>query len=417
MTRLRNVRLNLSTYIIGAGLSFVMNGSRAAIAQSSTLFVGSYLNGAVVSFNGSTGAFLSNFVPSGSGGLEHTQGIKFGPDGNLYVVSQYSGAVLRYNGTTGAFLDVFVAPPTGDTNDAGGQGLTFGPDGNLYVSRTFANQVWRYSGSTGAYIDVFASGGGLSFPTDLTFGPDGNLYICSHGTAQVLRYDGSTGALINVFAEASDLVELTFGLDGNLYVSGYDGNDVLRFDGKTGSPLPSLGNTGAEFVAAGLGGLSRADGLVFGLDGNLYVSSVYTDQVLRYNGITGQYLDVFASAGDLQEPNYLAFNPSLPTDVSRLVQATSSSLVYNSGTELYTGTLTLKNIGSLTLDGPLYAALIDLTHGVTLANAAGAYDGVPYLTANISTLAPGATVTLPLRFRNPSNGPIAYTVRTYATGY
>jgi Calx-beta domain len=35
--------------------------------------------------------------------------IGFGPDGNLYVDSQDNGFVKRYNGTTGAFIDDFVA--------------------------------------------------------------------------------------------------------------------------------------------------------------------------------------------------------------------------------------------------------------------------------------------------------------------
>jgi len=52
----------------------------------------------------------------------------------------------------------------------------------------------------------------------------------------------------------------------------------------------------------------------------LYVSSGDTDEVLRYNGTTGAFIDVFVSAmsGGLNGPNFLVFqggsqNVSIPT--------------------------------------------------------------------------------------------------------
>jgi hypothetical protein len=37
----------------------------------------------------------------------------FGPDNDLFVVSETANAVLRYDGTTGAFIDDFVMPGSG----------------------------------------------------------------------------------------------------------------------------------------------------------------------------------------------------------------------------------------------------------------------------------------------------------------
>ena len=59
---------------------------------------------------------------------------------------------------------------------------------------------------------------------------------------------------------------------------------MLRYDGTTGNFI--------DVFASG-GGLNRPWGLTFGPDDNLYVSSSATDEVLRYNGATGEFIDVF----------------------------------------------------------------------------------------------------------------------------
>lgn len=92
--------------------------------------------------------------------------------------------------------------------------------------------------------------------------------------------------------------------DGNLYVSSFGSNQVVRFDGRTGAQL-------GVFVAAGSGGLSGPVGLTFGPDVNLYVTSYGTNQVLKYDGRTGAFLSVFVSAG-LNGPYALTFYPKTP---------------------------------------------------------------------------------------------------------
>jgi secreted PhoX family phosphatase len=51
------------------------------------------------------------------------------------------------------------------------------------------------------------------------------------------------------------------------------------------------------FVSSESGGLGSPDGMLFGPDGNLYVASDSTDEVLRYDGVTGAFIDVFVSGG------------------------------------------------------------------------------------------------------------------------
>src|SRR4028118_1478278 len=163
------------------------------------------------------------------------------------------------------------------------------PQGTFLVGNSRGNNVLQFDGNTGNFLGEFISpgSGGLSNPDTIVFGPDGNgddksdIYVASGDkpgnsaeptASAVLRYDGITGAFIDKFV----------------------GDDP---------------NTAADET----GGLFRPYGLAFGPDGNFYVSSFLSDQILRYNGKTGQFIDVFASgnqqAGGLNGPNGLLFAP------------------------------------------------------------------------------------------------------------
>src|SRR3990170_1183036 len=87
-----------------------------------------------------------------------------------------------------------------------------------------------------------------------------------------------------------------------LFVTSFNSNEVLRYDGTTGAFIDA-------FVTAGSGGLDVPVGLVFGPDGNLYVSSGSTNEVLRYDGTTGAFIDAFVTAGSggLDLPSFLIF--------------------------------------------------------------------------------------------------------------
>jgi len=301
--------------------------------------------GAILRYDGETGAFVEQFVPPGSGGL--CQGSRigpgamvFGPDGHLYVTCAVGdvGLVLRYDGTTGDPLPgPLAAPGTAEfVRDESGElidphGLTFGPDGHLYVSSQGAvavspgdaDRVLRYDGQTGAYIDMFVEtgSGGLDVPMGIVFGPwDGDLYVVSLITNEVLRYDGETGAFLDVFAAAGGLasmvrpVDLRFGRDGNLYVANGIGANVARIHWRTGEAIDN-------FVPPGFGGLDHATGLLVGPDGNLYVADYYESRIMRYDGRTGAMLPsagaaprtaefVTPGSGGLAGPYGLAFFPT-----------------------------------------------------------------------------------------------------------
>ncbi|MEH2245462.1 hypothetical protein [Nostoc sp.] len=86
------------------------------------------------------------------------------------------------------------------------------------------------------------------------------------------------------------------------HVADFKTNDIARYNGKTGEFIDF-------FVTSNSGGLSAPAKQTFGYDGNLYVSSILTNNVLRYNGKTGAFIDAFvpAGSGGLRQPRFLYF--------------------------------------------------------------------------------------------------------------
>ena len=221
-----------------------------AFGPSGDLFVASGNNshGCEVLRYSVTGTFKSVFVTPPPAGGASCSGITFGPDGNLYTTDLILDVVQQYNGQTGAYIKDFVGTGSGGLN--GATNLVFGPDGALYVTSLRNNSVFKYNGTTGAFISQFVAtnSGGLAAPVGMAFGPDGNLYVTSYfspGASTVLRYNGQTGAFMNVFITVLDSIRaglralegITFGPDGRLYVINQDGpaSSVVRFDARSGA--------------------------------------------------------------------------------------------------------------------------------------------------------------------------------------
>jgi hypothetical protein len=143
-------------------------------------------------------------------------------------------------------------------------------------------------------------------------GTRGVLLVANSQGDNIVVFDEETGDFLAtlVQAGAGGLVApdaMVFGPDGNLYVSSGEtaaDSAILRFEPGNGTFI--------DVFAAGAG-LTRPYGLAFGPDGLLYVSSFLTDQILRFNGTTGEFVDIFAAgtgrAGGLNGPHQLVFGP------------------------------------------------------------------------------------------------------------
>ena len=99
--------------------------------------------------------------------------------------------------------------------------------------------------------------------------------------------------------------------NANIYVTNAGSKDISRFD--------SNGNFLGRFISSGRGGLGMPGCLTIGPEGNIYICSTDTDQVLKYDGASGAFLNVFVEtgAGGLNQPVSLVF-AGLPQDEFRL---------------------------------------------------------------------------------------------------
>jgi hypothetical protein len=117
-------------------------------------------------------------------------------------------------------------------------------------------------------------------------------------------------------------------------------------------------------------------------------------------------------AGNTEAASPVAVNIG-PIDLSSSVQFTQYGATLNRTTDKYVGSVSVTNVTGSTLTTPLQVLLGGLTSGVTLDNASGVNGaGAPYVTLGAS-LAPGASVSVPLTFTNPDRAVIGYTPALY----
>ena len=104
-------------------------------------------------------------------------------------------------------------------------------------------------------------------------------------------------------------------------------------------------------------------------------------------------------------------------DITSQIQITRGGFYFNSNTNRYEQRLTLKNISTTFLEGPLRLVLEGFPDFVALANAAGTdsefYD-FPFVSVDIGNdniFQVGEIPSVPLEFSNPSDKPITYRAR------
>jgi gluconolactonase len=201
------------------------------------------------------------------------------------------------------------------------EGVAWGPDGYLYATGE-AGQVYRIAPTEGKWEQIASPGG---FGLGIAIDADANLYVCNNGLHKVLRVSptGET-AVYATGTEAEPAVQPNypvFDAAGNLYVSdsrawGQNNGLIYRFrpggEGEVWCTTPSYYTNGMALSADGrylyvvetcLPGVSRIpikkdgsagerelvvvlpktapDGVAFDAEGNLYIACYSPDRIYR----------------------------------------------------------------------------------------------------------------------------------------
>ena len=184
-----------------------------------------------------------------------------------------------------------------------GSMIFFSAQAAILIGNTAGNNIVELDENTGSFLGEFiAPFDDFESPDTLAYGPDGNLYVTSgttRDTSAVYRFNSQTGELIDRFATGSGLFRpygLAFGPDGLLYVSSFLSDQILRYDSITGSFVDVFARRDGTNE-----GLNGPNGLLFGPDGKLYVTTqgsvadsdgnltfAFDSQVLRYDITTGE---------------------------------------------------------------------------------------------------------------------------------
>jgi len=279
-------------------------------------------------------------------------GMIFTPEGFLLVANQnantnMNGEILQYDGCTGNFMKALIS--SNDSNaPSAPRGIVLS-NNVLYVadyitSNNTPGRVATYNATNGHFLvdlpvpSCTMKGYNLSrfFPKGLVFGPDGLLYVSVYDTADdtagaVVRFDVSTSpaTFFDIFVTNQYVTDLhrpeglVFGSDDNLYISSFrdNGTDPTETDNILIIGGPFSHNPGAllgKIDTDPVDGLIRADAqaILFGPSNKLYVpiqgSAPYTGQVRRYNVKQKQKQKQFEIIAILPGAGYLTFRGTDP---------------------------------------------------------------------------------------------------------
>ena len=285
------------------------------------------------------GAYSGEHIQTDAMGLGVSRAACLGPDDVFYLIQAPAGSsdatIQAYDAWTGQWIRQLSGPGSGGYSYPNFftaapypcHGMKAGPAGDaLYL--VHSGRIHKYDLQTGKYTpwdeNIFYysapawydptgvySGWPSNTAWDLVFPSKDEMLVLLRKNSSVLHYalpdPFATKELVTSGSGGLDTPRgLAIGPDGNLYISSLNTDSVLRFDLQTGAFID-------VFVPTGAGGLDDPGRVVFGPDGNLYVVSQATGSVLRYDGSSGDFLDVFISGPMVSAPYELVYVPEPAT--------------------------------------------------------------------------------------------------------
>jgi DNA-binding beta-propeller fold protein YncE len=271
------------------------------------------------------GILLGSWSAGGLGSSAQLTGIATnGTD--LWLVDSSADKVYKYSGAASRL--------SGSQSAAGSFGLVNGHNGNtnpqdIVTDGTF---FWVVDGTSLKVFKYTLSGSSLgswsidranAHPTGITINPNNvsDVWVVDSGTLKVYQYATAAGR-----TSGSQNASATFALAaGDTNPQGIADPPAVSIADATATEGGNTIRFIDDFVSAGSGGLQSPRHIAFGPDGKLYVASKDSNEVLRYDGATGTFLDAaIPSSAGLVGPFAVGFGP----DGSLYVAAFGSANVF-----------------------------------------------------------------------------------------
>jgi len=264
-----------------------LSSPQGILVDESSLYVSSNDNHRILEYDKRTGEFLGDFIPSRKGDLKQPRELVFDEKRNMYVSSNENHKILKYD-KTGNFIEEYINEQDGLKHP---EGLEFGKN-SLYVSSQEENKVWKFTEINRKIIgEVLIDESYLDKPRGLSFDKQTEiLYITSEGNNKIFSYDTKNRNIEEITSITKsgklnrpyDLILINEDLNKtNFFISNLDNNNLLSFIPQEDTvEVFNPGNTGAI----------SPTGLAFGPDNILYVLSEKNHAIYKYDSIEGNLL-------------------------------------------------------------------------------------------------------------------------------
>jgi hypothetical protein len=330
-------------------------GVSALFSRGEVLLVGEGRKNSITAFELRSGAGVGIFAQPGAGSSYQT----LGPRGMLCVSNQllvvnqnvdtpYNGEILAFDLNTGAFVGKRV-PSSNPNAPYAPRGMIIGADSELLVADVggfdgvHAGRIARYD-SQGTFLgNVNITGLATPFyPMGLVVGPDGLLYVSGVGNLAQGSTDGFifrfqfnagtqnyhylntvvTSTAANYYAPGLHSPEgIVFGPDGNIHITSFYAafsdnlaNFVVDRDAILAFNVQGQRVGTPLYLSATNEDRAFAQTMLFGPRGDLFVPITSGSGVRRYSASSNyqQFTVLPASGGSAVEPWYLTFRGTNP---------------------------------------------------------------------------------------------------------
>lgn len=250
---------------------------------------GEFAAGDIVVSNGSSGA-ISVFakdttfkfsIEAATLGLASADYLAVGMRGTVFVTDSTSDKIVEF-GANGWIRTLTVAGLHTP------QGILVGPGGSLWIASRGSDQI-IVTDPDGSPIRAIDMPVGNGQPTGLTFDAAGRLVVCSAEVGALVAIDPCTGSALRVYPLPAAPTDISINDYGMLVVSLEPMDQVWYLDPEEGTP-----NQAATI------GIESPGGLATSIDGDIFVCSDATDEVLRQ--VYGPLDSVTFGDGILDDP-------------------------------------------------------------------------------------------------------------------